>query len=610
MEPQTLVDVVLAAMRERNKEVAYHEEAGPGQFRAVHWPEARSRTLAIAAALRARGFLRGDRCGIWCDVRSEWVSVDFANILLGLVTIGIYPTLPADQTQYILAHAEVGVLFVEKQSQIDAIAPLLPLCPNLGLLVGIDPNLRPPDGLTVPMMNLESLVQEGLHLLMGAGEESLLEEAQKARPDDLVTVVYTSGTTGKPKGAMLTHRNLVYVTVAVGRLLEMGSEDRSVVYLPLAHILQRYTVYLGVHLGIQAWYTRDIANIGDTIRIVRPTVLAAVPRVLEKIHARAQATADRLPGPRKAIFEWSIDLGHAFSLKSMAGEPLSMLLRIQHRIADRLVHSKIRERLGASLRFVVSGGAPLAQDLSKWFHAAGILVIEGYGLTETSAPATTNLPQAFRFGTVGRAIPGTTVRIADDGEILVRGPGVFTGYWKDDEATRAAMTDDGFFRTGDVGTLDPDGFLRITDRKKDILITASGKNVPPANIENLIKEHRLIGQAIVVGDRRPYLVALVALDPDEAPGWASEQGHGDLPLEQIAQLPDVQQEVARHMASTNGRLARFESVKAWSLLPTPFTVENGLLTPTLKLRRREILQRFPDVIEALYRREAGPVAGE
>lgn len=600
----TLNDIFLRRLEEAGRDLAYHTEEAPGQFRPVYWPEARRRVLSIAAGLRGLGVSRGDRVAILSEVRSAWVDIDFANLVGGTVTVGIYPTLPPDQVRYILDHAGAVCLFVESTAALAALAPALGTLSSLRTVVVLDPPHAATEGLRT--LSWEELLRDGGAVLDTDGDGPWIAEARKARPEDLVTLVYTSGTTGPPKAARLTQANLHYVTETVSGLLHLGPQDRSIVYLPLAHVLQRYTIYLGLKLGLQAWYSRDLKRLPELLLRVRPTVLAAVPRVLEKIHARALATAEGGGPARKLVFDWAMGVGGLHAASSREGRSLGPLQHLQHLVADRLVFTRIREKLGGELKWVVSGGAPLAPAISEWFHSAGVLVIEGYGLTETSAPATTNLPEAFRFGTVGRAIPGTEVEIAADGEVLIRGPGVFAGYDRDEAATARAFDERGFFRSGDIGTLDGDGYLRITDRKKDILITAGGKNVPPANIEHLIKEHRLIGQALVAGDKKPYLVALIALDPDEAPLWAREQGLSD-DLAALSAHPAVLEAVGAHIAWTNGKLARYEQIKAWSLLPVPFTVENGLLTPTMKLKRREISAQFAEVLAQMYRRETGQI---
>jgi long-chain acyl-CoA synthetase len=611
---QTLNEVILWRLGESGREVAWYADAGRDArgeqaFRPVYYAESRRTILGLAAALRARGLAEGERVAILCGVRGEWMQCDFANLLARLVTVGIYPNDTKEQVQYILQHSGARLLFVESARHLRPIVEILNECKDLQLVVGIDDDCTDdaplaaaaaPEGSGRQFLSLSALVDEGAAWMAAHGEPAVLDEARRAAPDDLVTIVYTSGTTGPPKGAMLTHRNLFHVSDAVLASFPFRDDDRGIVYLPLAHILQRYTVYLGLRTNSSGWMLSDVNALPAALPLVRPTILAAVPRVLEKIHARAMARIEELTGVRKAVFHWAMGVGAQVSaLRRQGREPEGWLLA-RHRVADRLVLSKIRERLGGAVRFIVSGGAPLSRHLSEWFHAAGLLVIEGYGLTETSAPATTNTPDAFRFGTVGRAISGTEIRIAEDGEVLIRGPGVFTGYWHDEGATRAAFTDDGFFRSGDIGELDDAGYLRITDRKKELIITAAGKNIAPSGIENLLKEHRLVGQAALVGDRRPFLVGLLTLDPDEAPAWAEEHGRPGRTVEELSRDPELLAELERHVSHTNAKLARFETVKRWTLLPLPFSTENGYLTPTLKLKRRRIVKDFSKEIEGLY----------
>ena len=597
---ETINEILLWRLANPKPGVAYYAEEPSGGFRAVHHDENRRETLAVAAGLHLRGLARGDRVAILATTRHEWVRCDLANLVLGLVTIGIYPTCTPETVRYLLEHSGARALVVETQAHLDALVPALGGEHGVEVIFTMEPGLTAPADLGVPVADLEELLAAGRADLDTRGDEHLLAEAGLAEPDDLVTIVYTSGTTGEPKGAMLTHRNLFHVSDSVCRMLPFDEDDRSIVYLPLAHILQRYTVYLGLRTGASAHYLSDIPRLGEVLEIARPTILAAVPRVLEKVYAKAMARADSLDERKRRVFDWAFALGHDVAAAGREGRAIGWWTRFKHRVADRLVLRKVRQKLGGHVKYVVSGGAPLAPHLSEWFHACGLLVVEGYGLTETAAPATASTPDSFRFGTVGRAIPGTEVKIADDGEILVQGPGVFTGYFGNPAATAEAFTADGFFRTGDIGELDADGFLRITDRKKNILITAGGKNIAPQPIENLLKEHPLIGQAMVCGDRQPYLVALLTLDHEVLPDWAAERGLAEGTPAALAANPEILAAVERHVAAVNEQVARYESLKRWRVLPVAFVPENGYLTPTLKLKRRAIVQDFGDVIDALY----------
>lgn len=594
---ETINHVLLWRMNDAEKDPAYFAEDGDG-FRPVPAAEARRNNLAWAAALHRRGYGPGTRVAVLAPVRAEWVECDCGNLLARCVTVGIYPTCRPEQVAYILAHSEAKVLVLGGQGDLDHCREALAGCPALELIVTMDPVSEAAVG-AVPVLPLEALRREGDRALE-AGDTWLLDHAAAAEPDDLVTLVYTSGTTGPPKGAELTHRNLFHVTDAVSSIMGFEPHWAGLVYLPLAHILQRYAVYQGLRFGGTGYYTSRMTELGDILPVARPHVLAAVPRVLEKIHARALARVETMPPAKQQGFARAISIATRVRAAERRGEPVGLLDRFRMWLYERLVFRKVRDKLGGNIQFIVSGGAPLAPELSEWFAAIGLLVIEGYGLTETSAPATTNTPDAYRFGTVGRAIPGTQVRLASDGEIEIKGPGVFRAYFKDPEATAAAFTDDGFFRSGDIGEIDADGYLRITDRKKDLIITAAGKNIAPAGIENLLKQHRLIGQAMVHGDKRKYLTCLLTLDEEEAPLWAEEQGISDVSVAALAAREDVRAAIDAWMEQCNGQLARYESIKKWALLDVAFTPESGFLTPTLKLKRRVITAEYRDRLDAFY----------
>jgi len=598
-DKDTLNHVLLWRMQQERDQPEYFAEDGEGGFRPVSGAEARRNNLAFAAAMLRRGYAPGTCVAILAGVRAEWVECDCGNLLARLVTIGIYPTCTTEQIAYILDHSESRVMVLGGATEMEHCADALAQSPNIELIVTMDDDVSAPDGVTAPVVALRELLLQG-DAALADGDAWLLDHAAEAEPDDRITLVYTSGTTGPPKGAELTHRNLFYVTDVVAEMIGFEEGWVGLVYLPLAHILQRYAVYQGIRFGGAGFYTSRMTELGAILPIAKPHVLAAVPRVLEKIHARALARVETMPPAKQKGFARAFAVAMRVRAAQRRGERTGALDRLRMWLYDRVVFSKIRERLGGNIQFIVSGGAPLAPELSEWFAAAGLLVIEGYGLTETSAPATTNTPADYRFGTVGKAIPGTDIRIAADGEIEIAGPGVFRAYFKDPDGSAAAFTEDGFFRSGDIGELDADGFLRITDRKKDLIITAAGKNIAPAGIENLLKQHRLIGQAMVHGDRRKFLSCLLTLDEEEAPLWAAEQGHSDVSLAAIATRRDVIADIDSWMAQCNGEVARYETIKKWELLPVAFTPESGYLTPTLKLKRRIITQDFASHLDAFY----------
>jgi long-chain acyl-CoA synthetase len=437
-----------------------------------------------------------------------------------------------------------------------------------------------------------------------AASPAALDEAAAAiAEDDLFTIIYTSGTTGPPKGCMLSHRNY-YVMASVSDRMDSyyREEDTMLLYLPLAHNFGRLMLLSGAYVGFTIAFLPDPLHVADAALAVRPTILPSVPRVYEKVHGAVQARFDEATGIKRRLVDWALPVGREVSRLEGAGDPLPATLRAKHRVADRLVFAKVRERLGGRLRIPISGGAPLAREIAEFFDAVGIRIVEGYGLTECTTACATNVPDRYRFGTVGQPLPGFEIRIAGDGEIEVRSETVFQGYFKDPEATAAVLGQDGWLKTGDIGELDGDGFLRITDRKKDILVTAGGKNVAPQNIENDLKTSKYVSQALVVGDRRPYVAALITLDPQEVLRWAAEQGiEGG--IAELAGDPRVRDLVQKVVDDANRERSRFEQVKRFAILPRDFTMEHGEVTPTLKLKRRAVAEHFAAEIEGLY---AGP----
>jgi len=522
----------------------------------------------LARRLASLGVGPGVRVAVVAETSARWLAVDLAVLCLGGVVVGVYPGALSAEILEILEHSRVAVAVLEDAAMVERLGPGLDALPDLVHAVC----LREGPGV-VP-------------LLPAAPDRAFLRaKAAAVQAGDLATLVYTSGTTGRSKGVRLTHENLVSVVRATQEALPMGVGERSIVFLPMAHVLQRVAVYRGLLEDLEGWFCR-IDELVETMAVARPTVLATVPRMLEKIRATAEATA-AARGPRaRAVFDQAFRVGRAVAWLRSAGRPVPAALRVRYAVADRLVFSKVRARLGGALRLLVSGGAALNPEDAGWFEALGIEVCEGYGLTETSAPATTNRPGAARRGTVGPPLPGVTVRLDVDGEVLVRGPGVFSGYEADPDATAAAFTPDGYFRTGDIGVLDPDGYLRIVDRKKELLVTAGGKNVAPVPIEAALVGDG-VGQAVVVGSERPYLVALLALDP-EHPAAADPAS------------AELRAAIDARVAAVNTRLPPYATVKRWALLPGPLRVESGELTPTLKLRRREILRIHAGLIDALY----------
>jgi long-chain acyl-CoA synthetase len=540
---------------------AYLEEQEDG-WREVSWQEAGDRVEALRRALLGRGVRRGDAVAVLARTRLEWILLDWAIMSAGAVVVGLYPTNTAAECAYVLGHSEAVLAFAEDDGQRDKLRSVHAGLPSLREIVGFD--------------ELRAFEAEGR-------EGGTPEAGEEVRGDDLATLIYTSGTTGPPKGCMLTHRNLVTAALRVKTHLR-GQTDTVLLFLPLAHSFARIVHHSAALHGAAVALVSDPTRVPEAIARTRPTILPAVPRVYEKIHANVLGEIERSGGAKRAIGRWALGVGGRASRLRRAGRTVPPALRLQERLADRLVFAKVRGRLGGRLRLGVSGAAPLGIDVLEFFHSLGMLVIEGYGLTETSSSLSVNDPDDYRFGTVGRAVDGCEVRLDSDGEILVRSETIFSGYFKDPEATAAAFTDDGWFRTGDVGELDGDGWLKITDRKKDLIITAGGKNIAPQNLENALKASRFVSQAVVVGDRRPYVTALITVDPAEVELDGRE-----------ARV--IVQEI---VDDVNRDRVRVEQIKRFAILPRDFLQEEGELTPTLKLRRKIVHEHFADEIENLY----------
>jgi long-chain acyl-CoA synthetase len=545
----------------------------------------------LALGLRDLGVGPGDRVGIVANTRPEWGQIDQSILHLGAVTVGIYPTLLADEVAYLLEHAGIEVLFVEDADQLAKVEGIRAQVPALRELVLLDG-----DGDGARRLEDVEALSKGV-----AGGDELFEAAWRALgPDDLATIIYTSGTTGQPKGAMLTHGNLTYTVHAAVSVLPYENGDTSVAFLPMAHALQRIASYGGMLTRARGYFTESPLTLMDDIREVEPTVQVSVPRIWEKLHARLCEVLAAAPPHRKRIFDWGLAVGREAAPYRKAGTPMPTGLRLRYALAKRLVHDRLKARVfGRNIRFLTSGGAPIDTEILEFFNALGLLILEGWGLTETAAPATLNLPDAYSFGTVGKPIAGTEVVVAGDGELLVRGPGVFKGYYRDEQATADAFTESGFFKTGDIGEIDAEGFVRITDRKKNLIVLSNGKNIAPQKLENRFQTIPLIGATLVHGDRRNYLVALFTLDPDVARSWAkAESVDGDLAA--IAEDPRLVGRLDQLIGEKNAELPRFEQLKRWKILPDEWTTEDGSLTPTLKLKRRVLEARHKELLDSLY----------
>ncbi len=560
----------------------------------VTWGKVDEKTDKIAAGLLSLGMKPGDAVSILGNTRLEWTLADLGILKCRCVSIGIYQTLSGEQSVYILKDSNTKILFVENMAQMDKIIPHLEDLPNLRQFIVWDGAAEGPN-----VISMQELLRKGEDALKRI--PALVNESVKQiQPPDVAIIIYTSGTTGPPKGACLTHKNLLAELKTLDLIKTSDVGDIMMFFLPLSHVGERIGQYMRIRRGITGAYVKDITKVLDDIREIRPTFFGSVPRIFEKAYAKIRSEVDASPPMKQKIFLWAESVGREMSRKIQAGQNQPLALKFKYALADRLVLSKIRDVFGGRVRYFLSAAAPIAVEILEFFHACGMVILEGYGQTEVSCFCTLCMPDAYRFGSVGKALPGVELKIADDGEIMVKGDIVFNGYHNQPELNRKTLTDDGWIYTGDLGKIDADGFLWVTGRKKDIIITSGGKNVTPSNIENLLANHPLIEHAMVHGDRRKYLTALISLSPDNLPAWAESKGISDLSHEAITRLDEVTQEIQRAVNEVNSHLANFETIKKFVIIPRPLEVETGELTPTMKVRRKVVEQKYMDRLDALY----------
>jgi len=560
------------------------------------------RVRAIGLALEDMGMSTGDRVAIMSETRQAWVLADMGIVTARLVTVPIYPTVSAQQARFILQDSGARGVFVSDAIQAEKMLAVRHLLPDLEFIVVFTDEVPPAsvrDSHTV--LRLEGLIERGRALAADPTAAARYEEGIAAvSPEDLLTIIYTSGTTGEPKGVMLTHDNVLSNLRAVSPVLELTSSDVALSYLPLSHVFERMVTYLYLHEGLTVCHAESLETLARDLQMVRPTVMTGVPRVYEKLYGRIHEAVAAGPAFRRRLFNWAVRVGTEASATRRAGRSLSPVLKIQEAAADGLVWTKIRDKVGGRLRLAVSGSAALPIHVATFFNAVGVPLIEGYGLTETSPVITVNPRARPRFGSVGCAIDGVEVSIAEDGEILTRGPHVMKGYWKRPEDTATVLTPDGWFRTGDIGTLAEDGYLTITDRKKELLVTSGGKKIAPAPIEALLKRHPLVAEAMIVGEGRNFPAVLIVPNFAALEHRLKMLGLPGGSREELVGRQDVVSLFNEVVEPLNRDLAQFERLKKVALLPAEFSITTGELTPTLKLRRRVVLQRWQAVVDRLY----------
>jgi long-chain acyl-CoA synthetase len=590
--PGTLVQLFFDAVERYDKPDALQSKVD-GVYQPISHRTLAARVQRVGLALRTLGVARGARVGILSENRPEWAIADYACLTSGLVDVPVYPTLPAEQVAYILNDAGVEAVFVSSDVQAAKVAEVRQQLARLRHVIGFGDTRWA--GVDLTFAELEA---RGSEAAQRQPLERYRSEALSAKPDDLATLIYTSGTTGEPKGVMLTHDNF-YSNVTVCRDVLPFRNDVALSFLPLSHVFERMGDYLMMACGVSIAYAESIDTVPGNMQEVRPTVMMSVPRLYEKMYARVLENALAGGAVKKRIFFWARSVADKWADETLAGRTPRGLLAFAYRVAQKLVFSKLKARTGGRMRYFVSGGAPLAPEINKFFFAAGLTILEGYGLTETSPVIAVNTPRHFRIGTVGRPIPGVEVTIAPDGEILTRGPHVMKGYYNKPEATREALDADGWFHTGDIGEL-RDGFLAITDRKKDIIATAGGKKIAPQPIENMIKTNKYVSQAVMLGDKRRFPIVLVVPNFEQLERWAKIKNLLWTDRRQLINLPLVQAKMEKEVLRKLSGLASFETPKKVGLLEHDFSIESGEMTPSHKVKRRVIETRYAGHIDRLY----------
>ncbi len=572
-----------------------------GRWRALSWLEVDAGINRYAAAIAERGIKKGDRVGILSSTRMEWTLIDMAALTVGAIVVPVYPTVSAVQTEYILKETEAKLLFVEDEAQFQKVASIRASLPALKEIVQLCHSERSeesrPKGRTFRHYCFGGQVKT--RSPRESGQAGFLTPFGMTE-SDTATIIYTSGTTGEPKGVVMTHENIMAEVRGLQKAFHFSADNVMFSFLPLAHVLARAGQFFQLAQGCQAAYAESLDAISANLKEVRPHMMIVVPRIIEKLYDRVVGEIDKAGTIKKNVFKWGIVVGEEFERLKRRKEKISLRLKAKHIIAERLVFSKLKNALGGRMKLIISGGAPLAEDLAKFFYNVGLLALEGYGLTETMAAITVNREDDFHFGTIGKPLDGVEIKLSEQREILVRGGMVFKEYYKKPSETAASFEAGGWFKTGDVGEFSRDGFLRITDRLKDIIVTAGGKNVAPQMIEGLLGQSPFISHVAVFGDKRKFISAIVALNMDAVRRYADSNGIKYANAGDLAAHAEVRKLIASVIEEKNKQLSAFEGVKKFAILAHDFTVENGELTPTMKVKRRLIEEKYKEVLAGLY----------
>jgi len=578
---------------EKNQDKVAFRFKKRGEWIPVTWKQHAEACKNISKSLLALGIKKDDKVNILSQSRLEWVQCDIGAVSIGAISVGIYPSNLADDCAYIINHSDAVVIFVENQDQLNKIISVRKQLTKLRHIVLYD---------GMPSGGDEAITwQEFLKKGDSVADEVLTKRVNDLKPEDVASIVYTSGTTGVPKGAMLTHGNLIFTSWSAAESLYLLPYMDTLLFLPLAHVFARLIVYFSMRAGIAIAFAESMEKVADNLKEIRPHFIASVPRIFEKVYDKITSGVQDAGGLKEKIFRWSVGVGYQVSKLQQQKKSVPPSLAIKHKLANKLVLSKIQAAFGGRLLWAVSGAAPLNKAIAEFFHACGILILEGIGMTENSSFTNVNRYDNNKFGTVGPTGPMIEQKIAPDGEVLYRAKNVMLGYYKNPKATEEAIDKNGWLYTGDIGEIDEDGFLRITDRKKDLIVTAGGKNIAPQRIERILRTSRYISQVVAVGDKKKFIAALITLDQPQVEAWATKQGmsYGSWP--ELVAHPRVKELIEAEVAEKNKDLASFESVKKLSLIPTDFSIASGELTASLKIKRKVVTERYRDLIEAMYR---------
>jgi len=601
MSVQTIPELFLTAVRENPRPDCFSYRDDSGQYVDVSSEEALRRVKALRMGLKSLGVKPGDKVALLSENRIEWALADLGSLCAGAVTVPIYPTLLTDTIEYILNEAEPVAIFVSTEEQAAKIHQIRDRLPSLRDVISFDRTGLP------DIMTLDKLKQIGQNLLE-ANPPAPRDECVTVDKDSPCSIIYTSGTTGNPKGVVLSHWNFVSNVLTIREMVPISSADRCLSFLPLSHVLERMGgLFTMLSVGASIAFAEKMESVPQDIMDVHPTFMISVPRLYEKIYAKAITTASGAGFPKKNIFFWARDIAIQQAKMKVDGPEPGALFKFKYAVADKLVFSKLRAKLGGKIQLMISGGAPLNMKINQFFNGAGLNILEGYGLTETSPILTANTFENFRYGSVGKAIPGTDLKIAEDGEIMARGPQVMIEYYKNEAATREVLDDEGWLATGDIGHLDADGFLFITDRKKDLIVTAGGKNIAPQPIENRYVTNKYVIQTVVIGDRRQFLSALIVPNFETLQDFATGKGISAMSPADLVRHPEVNALFESIMNELNEDLPGFSQIRKFALLEREFTLDDGELTPTMKIKRFAINSKYKKIIDTMY---PAPLDGE